>query len=212
MKRMSSIKALLEAVATANGYTVDQMKSKDKRTGLALTRKYYYYLAFVKYKFKCKRVGDEIERDHTTVLFGARSCKDMIDVKDPSILQIMQFTDPQLRITHKAKVPKPKNMNKIKLKLKYDELSAIYGDLFNNVGVANLDYFSVLHKATLIELYTKIAPKTMFRRDGFITLSITVAQAAALVMHIQLAERNAANYLDNVYLRIAAEIDKQIKK
>jgi len=103
-------------------------------------------------------------------------------------------------------------MKKVKLKLKFDELNAIYSDLFNNVHVGRSErtYESKLLTATLTELYMKIAPKVMFTVDQKITLTLTIAHASALFIHIHNEHRDASRYLDNVYLKIATHIDQQI--
>lgn len=198
-KDIAEIEKLLLEVATCNSLQYNQLLSRCKKTELALVRKYFYHLTYNLYKFKCTDIASVIGRDHTAVLFGARTYIDLKQIKDSSIDFIKE-----LKISNI-------DMKKIKLKLKFDELTAIYEDLFNNVGTSTRDYFSILQKAALVELYTKLAPKTIFRVDGTIKLSITIAQAAALVMHINLSERDATKYLDNMYLRLVGEIDRQIK-
>lgn len=195
----TELEKLLFEVAQNNELPYDQLLSRCKKTELALVRKYWYHLTYNVYKFKSTDIAAVIGRDHTAVLFGARTYLDLKQIKDSSIDFIKE-----LKISNI-------DMKKIKLKLKFDELTAIYEDLFNNVGTSTRDYFSILQKAALVELYTKLAPKTMFRVDGAIKLSITIAQAAALVMHINLSERDASKYIDNVYLRLVGEIDRQIK-
>lgn len=103
-------------------------------------------------------------------------------------------------------------MKKVKLKLKYDELGAIYADLFNSVKISTVMKFYEhrLLYASLTELYMKIAPKMMFKTDKKISLTLSVPHACALFIHVKNHNRNAAIYLDNVYIRISNQIDQQL--
>ena len=103
-------------------------------------------------------------------------------------------------------------MKKVKLKLKFNELEAIHADLFNSVKIGKVlrHYEHRLQASTLTELYMKLAPKILFRSDKPVTITLTVPQACALVLHVNQFQRNATTYLDNIYLRIATEIDQQL--
>ena len=104
-------------------------------------------------------------------------------------------------------------MKKIKLVLKYEEANEIYADLFNNgvgIGPGKKEYYSIMVSALLVGLYTKLAPKVMFRTDRPIKLSLDVATACALVVYVSLRYTDPTAYLDNIYLRLSTEIDQQL--
>ncbi len=102
-------------------------------------------------------------------------------------------------------------MKKIKLKLKYEEATEVYADLFNNgVGMGPKEYYSMMVSALLVGLYTRLAPRVMFRTDKPIKLTLDVATACALVVYISLRQSGYTDYIDNIYLRLSNEIDRQL--
>ena len=102
-------------------------------------------------------------------------------------------------------------MKKVKLQFKYDELHAIYGDLFNTaIPTGKLDHVQMMTSALLVNLYMKLGGKIMFRTDKKMKLTLDAATACALVLHVSQKELNHADYTHNVYLRILSEIDQQL--
>lgn len=104
-------------------------------------------------------------------------------------------------------------MKKIKLQFKYDELHEVYADLFNNaisLTTGTKNYYNIIVSALLVNLYTKLANKVLFKTDKKIKLSLDVATACALVVFISHKDLNPANYIDNVYIRLQTEIDQQL--
>ena len=95
-------------------------------------------------------------------------------------------------------------MKKVKLKLKYDELAAMYADLFNNVVPNNArGYQTRLMVAVLTKFYMHIGPKIHFRTSKPVALTLDMPTACALMLWIYHRERSAAEYLDNVYKELA---------
>lgn len=102
-------------------------------------------------------------------------------------------------------------MKKIKLKLKFDELNVVYGDLFNNV-VPNKGkgYQHMLMVAVLTKFYMQIATRMTFRIEKKVALTLDMPTACALMMWIYSIDRNPADYLGHVYIKISIEIEKQL--
>ena len=104
-------------------------------------------------------------------------------------------------------------MKKAKLQFKYDELHEVYADLFNNaiaLSTGTKNYYNLIVSALLVNLYSKLANKVLFKTNKKIKLSLDVATACALVVFISQKELDPSNYLDNVYLRLQTEIDQQL--
>ena len=102
-------------------------------------------------------------------------------------------------------------MKTIKLKLKYSELEALYAYLFNKViPVKSHNLVQKIVASSLIELYTKIAPKVLFKKDGKVSLTITATQACALMLHYTTATFDFTTYIGMLMERIVRQIDQQL--
>ena len=102
-------------------------------------------------------------------------------------------------------------MKKIKLQFKYDELHAVYGDLFNNaMPKTKLTHIDMMVVSLLTQLYTKLAGKVLFRTDKKIKINLDVATACALLEHVNKIVIDHANYTHNVYIRIVTDIHQQL--
>lgn len=103
-------------------------------------------------------------------------------------------------------------MRKVRLVFKYDELHAMYGDLFNNVSPVGISsYTQKMVVALLTQLYAKLSGKVLFRTDKKIKISIDLATACALIIYINNIDIDHSNYLHNVYIRLLSDIDQQLQ-
>lgn len=102
-------------------------------------------------------------------------------------------------------------LKKVKLKLSYDAANAIYADLFNNVGKPVVkNYINIMRISLLTELYFKLSQRVLIRTDKPIALSMSIAEAAALLLHASASPHEVTSFLGNTYLQVINEIDQQI--
>lgn len=104
-------------------------------------------------------------------------------------------------------------MKKVNIKYTYDELNEVYADLFNHVNIAKkfASYEQVLVSAILINLYKKLASRVLFRTIKKINITLSIAEACALIIHIDSQDRHASTYIDNIYIKTKLLIEQQIK-
>lgn len=103
-------------------------------------------------------------------------------------------------------------MKKVKLQFKYDELNAVYADLFNNAVPAakRTSIGEKMISSLLVQLYTKIAQKVLFRTDKPIKLTLDVATACAFMLYANTDRIEPTDYLYHIHIRIVSEIDQQL--
>jgi len=67
------------------------MKGNKRYTvnGLVDARHVFMYISHVRMGFSSGRVGEYINRDHSTVLYGCKKIKDFIDTQDPVINKVI---------------------------------------------------------------------------------------------------------------------------
>ena len=103
-------------------------------------------------------------------------------------------------------------MRKIKVNISYDELVAMYADLFNNMmrTMPQQEYWQKAVVAILVKFYMDIAPRTFIKSSKKIKLTISVETACALCEYIHGTNRNPSDYISNFYLRLSREIHQKL--
>ena len=87
-----TIERIIKKVAEANGFTVDQLRSSSRRSGIIDVRQVAAYLAFMQIANEPRaaiRVGEAVNRERTTVLWSINRVAERIDIGDPITLAIL---------------------------------------------------------------------------------------------------------------------------
>ena len=107
-------------------------------------------------------------------------------------------------------------MKKVKLKLKYDELQALYDFIQSSVGVypAHLPKSYVwtwrLVQSVMILWSLKLQQKLVFKKQKPFTMSLDIPTASAFMLFFGWDDTNPATYFGNTVIRIQNEIQQQL--
>ena len=88
-----TIEQIIKKVADANGYTVEQLRSSSRKSGIIDVRQVAAYLAFMQISNEPRaaiRVGEAINRERTTVLWSINRVAERIDIGDPITIKILR--------------------------------------------------------------------------------------------------------------------------
>lgn len=89
--KTNTIKEIIEGVAMATGWSVDEIKSKSRVSELVLVRQICYYIAYKEECYTFTYIGRELGgRDHTTVMHGVKKVVDYYTTKDGLFNQYME--------------------------------------------------------------------------------------------------------------------------
>lgn len=69
------IESILASVSTITGYTEHQLLSPRRAAGLATARQYVYWMAVQHTRLSYTRIGVELYKDHTTVMYGYKQAQ-----------------------------------------------------------------------------------------------------------------------------------------
>jgi len=115
--------------------SMDELKSKNRSAPITEARKIYAHLARRLYMFTYRRLGEYINRDHSTMVIAVRTCENFIEI-DPNFkelyhlcllkakLSLDQNGHSNYRNTHKTVVTIAEvyELNKIQNGFKYQRL------------------------------------------------------------------------------------------
>ena len=75
----------IEKIANVRGYTMDDMKSKNRKSELAIVRQMICYLTrrhFYHTNISYSNIGKRINRDHSTVYYSINEVEKMLEMND----------------------------------------------------------------------------------------------------------------------------------
>jgi len=76
----NEIQILLKLIENKTGYTLDDLKSGSRKRDLVLVRRAFYAIARKLLELPFKKMGNILDRDHTTVIYSVTKHNDEIDV------------------------------------------------------------------------------------------------------------------------------------
>lgn len=71
----NEIKAIIASVSAITGYTEQELLSPRRAAGLATARQYVYWMAVQHTRLSYVRIGVELYKDHTTVMYGYKQAQ-----------------------------------------------------------------------------------------------------------------------------------------
>ena len=84
---------IIKKVAEANGYTVEQLRSSSRKSGIIDVRQVAAYLAFMQIANEPRaaiRVGEAVNRERTTVLWSINRVAERMKICDPITIKILR--------------------------------------------------------------------------------------------------------------------------
>lgn len=69
------IESILASVSTITGYTEHELLSPRRAAGLATARQYVYWMAVQHTRLSYLRIGVELYKDHTTIMYGYKQAQ-----------------------------------------------------------------------------------------------------------------------------------------
>lgn len=80
--KQAEIQILLKLIEEKTGYTLDDLKSLNRKRELVLVRRAFFAIARKLLELSFKKIGDVIGQDHTTVMYSLTKHNEEIDVFD----------------------------------------------------------------------------------------------------------------------------------
>jgi len=80
---------ILEITSKLTGVTIEEFSQRTRgKESLALARQLYFYLAdkYKPFAIHIGKFGVPVDRDHATVLYGIKTIKKFIDIKDKAVI------------------------------------------------------------------------------------------------------------------------------
>jgi len=81
----------VERIANVRGYTIEDLKSKSRKREIVIVRQMVCYLTrkhFASRFLSFQRIGDRINRDHSSVIYSYREIENMLENKDKHVTDL----------------------------------------------------------------------------------------------------------------------------
>lgn len=92
-------KFIVDTVLTKNGISIDDIKRRDSKEDIAMIRHSICYFLRTYTKLSLVKVGDIINRDHSTVLYSVRVIRDQLTISS-NILDSVFYNIENIIINH----------------------------------------------------------------------------------------------------------------
>lgn len=81
---------MIHKFAEITGITVEELKSRKRTPEVADARAMYYMLRREKSNWGLKRIGEDVNRKHSTVHVGIERMRGLIDVEDKAAVEMWE--------------------------------------------------------------------------------------------------------------------------
>jgi len=90
-KRLDSLELIAEDVCQALGISLDRLKGRKRAAELVVARKIYAHVARLHTGFSYLKIGEYIDRDHTTVVYYEQEVSGYLEIGDASFLHFWRM-------------------------------------------------------------------------------------------------------------------------
>jgi chromosomal replication initiation ATPase DnaA len=99
------LQSLMESVARASGFTAEQITGRSRTADLSHVRQIFCWTAHCE-GYSAKTIGEQINRDYTTVARSIAVIYNFISINDKKTLHIIELLRPQ-----SCQFPNPENLD-----------------------------------------------------------------------------------------------------
>jgi chromosomal replication initiation ATPase DnaA len=94
MKELEEIKT---ACKNAIGIPYAEIEGSSRQKDIVLARQLFFYYATKMTKMTCAKIGENVKRDHATVLHGVNKIKGFIKVSDKEVMNAIRILNTSLK-------------------------------------------------------------------------------------------------------------------